>query len=69
MIGTDTHSATRWETYPDLIATHRQWLSQLPKDVAEAIAWRNAARVFGTGGRKELAGPQPAGSTCVTPRS
>jgi hypothetical protein len=69
MIGTDTHSATRWETYPDLIATHRQWLSQLPKDVAEAIAWRNAVRVFGAGGRKEFAGPQRAGSACVTPRS
>jgi predicted TIM-barrel fold metal-dependent hydrolase len=69
MIGTDTHSATRWETYPDIVDDHRRWLMQLPKDVAEAIAWRNAARVFGAGGRQEFAGPRIAGSACVTPRS
>ncbi len=69
MIGTDTHSATRWETYPDIVNEHRRWLSQLPKDVAEAIAWRNAVRVFGAGGRQEFAGPRSAGSACVTPRS
>lgn len=69
MIGTDTHAPGRWASYPDLIEAHRQWLTQLPREVAEAIAWRNAVRVFGSGGRKEFAGPQPAGSACVTPRS
>jgi hypothetical protein len=69
MIGTDTHAGTRWESYADLVDTHRRWLAQLPGDVAEAIAWGNAVRVFGSGGRKEFGKPAPVGSTCVTPKS
>ncbi len=47
MIGTDTWTAWRWPLYVGLIQQHRAWLRQLPRDVAEKIAHRNAARLFG----------------------
>ncbi len=34
---------------------HRDWLNRLPRDLAEDIAFRNAARIFGSGGLAELA--------------
>ena len=49
MIGTDTYVALRWGDYGDLIGEHRQWLAQLPRAAAEAIAYCNAARRFGAG--------------------
>ena len=52
MIGTDTYVARRWARYGELIEEHRQWLAQLPRAVAEAIAYRNAARQFGAGKQK-----------------
>lgn len=54
LIGTDTYTTGRWEQYGDLIAQHRLWLAALPPEVAQAIAWRNAVRLFGDGGRPEL---------------
>lgn len=54
MIGTDTHLNSRWEVYPDLVEEHRRWLAQFPREVAEAIAYRNAVRHFGAGNRKAL---------------
>ena len=56
MVGTDTYMTGRWDAYGDLVEEHRRWLAQLPRDVAEAIAWGNAARLFGAGtgaGRKD----------------
>ncbi len=47
MVGTDTYVTGRWDAYGDLIEEHRRWLAQLPPDVGEAIAWGNAARLFG----------------------
>jgi len=47
LIGTDTYVTSRFDEYGELIAQHRQWLAQLPPDVAEAIAFRNAARLAG----------------------
>lgn len=47
MIGSDTYVNSQWDTYDELIADHRNWLGQLPRDVAEAIAYRNAVREFG----------------------
>lgn len=51
MIGTDTWTVggtftgnERWDTYPEIVKGIRGWLSQLPPDVAEAIAYRNAER-------------------------
>jgi predicted TIM-barrel fold metal-dependent hydrolase len=47
MVGSDTWSASRWESYSDLIAEYRGWLGQLPREVAERVAWRNGAELFG----------------------
>jgi len=51
MIGTDTWTAggtftgnERWDAYPQIVNGIRGWLAQLPTDVAEAIAYRNAER-------------------------
>lgn len=47
LIGTDTWTAWRWPAYVGLVQQHRQWLRQLPHDVAQKIANRNAARLLG----------------------
>ena len=47
MIGTDTWTNSRWDEYQALIDLNRRWLSKLPRDVAERIAFRNAERLFG----------------------
>ena len=47
MIGTDTWIASRWPQLPRLMAEVRAWLRQLPRDVAERIASRNAEALFG----------------------
>lgn len=51
MVGTDTWTVggtltgnERWDTYAQIVAGIRLWLGQLPTDVAEAIAYRNAER-------------------------
>lgn len=51
MIGTDTWTAggtftgnERWDVYAEIVNGIRAWLAQLPTDVAEAIAYRNAER-------------------------
>jgi len=51
MIGTDTWTAggtftgnERWDVYAEIVNGIRGWLAQLPTDVAEAIAYRNADR-------------------------
>ncbi len=46
MVGTDTYVTARWHDYANLIEQHRAWLGQLPREPAEAIAWRNATRMF-----------------------
>jgi len=47
MMGTDTWVNSQWSRYSDLIAINRQWLSMLPKDIAERIAYKNAELLFG----------------------
>ncbi len=47
MIGTDTWVTSQWTTLPRLMANVQRWLHQLPRDVAEQIAYRNAERLFG----------------------
>lgn len=47
MVGTDTFTPERWFYVVDHAQWSRQWLADLPGDVAEAIAWRNGERVFG----------------------
>jgi hypothetical protein len=46
MAGTDTWVTSRWEALPGSVAEVRRFLSQLPRDVAEKIAYRNAERLF-----------------------
>ena len=54
MIGTDTYQEFRWDVYEELVDEHRAWLDLLPPDLARAIAYRNAVRLFGAGKRKDL---------------
>jgi len=41
MVGTDTYVPERWHFVPEHSATARRWLSQLPREAAERIAWKN----------------------------
>lgn len=54
LIGTDTYVTSRWDGYGEIVEEHRRYLAQLPRETAEAIAWRNAARAFGAGEAPEL---------------
>ena len=42
MVGTDTFAPERWYYVGDHAAFSREWLSSLPEDLAERIAYRNA---------------------------
>lgn len=46
LLGSDTWVPERWPRVPDIMAGYRQWLQQLPQDVAKQIAWGNGARLF-----------------------
>jgi hypothetical protein len=46
MVGTDTFVPERWHYVPDHAAFSRAWLADLPPEVAERIAWRNAEALF-----------------------
>ena len=46
MIGSDTWVNGQWDNYDGIIALNRLWLSKLPRDVAEKIAYKNAERLF-----------------------
>lgn len=46
LIGSDTWITERWDQYSKIMAEYRAWLEQLPPDVADGIAWRNAERLF-----------------------
>lgn len=47
MVGSDTWVNSQWDNYAAIIAANREWLSKLPREVAEKIAYRNAERLFG----------------------
>lgn len=47
MVGTDTPSPERWHYIVEHARLARSWLSELPGDVAEKIAWRNGEALFG----------------------
>jgi len=46
MVGTDTWVVSRWGTLAEGMREIRGWLGQLPREVAEQIAYRNAERLF-----------------------
>jgi hypothetical protein len=47
MVGSDTWVNEQWDSYLQIIATNRLWLSQFPRPIAEQIAYKNAERLFG----------------------
>ncbi len=57
MVGSDTGTLADWDRLGELYAFHRAWLAGLPGDVAEAIAFRNAARLLSL--PLPAAGPRP----------
>ncbi len=46
MAGTDTFTPERWPYIVEHARWSREWLAQLPPDVAEKIAWRNGETLF-----------------------
>ena len=46
MVGTDTFSPERWHYIGSHADYSRAWLADLPKPLAEQIAWRNAERLL-----------------------
>jgi hypothetical protein len=46
-VGTDTFTPERWLYVGEHASTARTWLSTLPRDIAEKIAWRNAETLLG----------------------
>ena len=47
MVGSDTWINQRWSSYDETMRGYRAWLGDLPDDVAQRIAWGNAAGLFG----------------------
>ncbi len=47
LLGSDTWINERWQSYPSIMGGYRAVLGELPHDVAEMIAWKNGARLFG----------------------
>ena len=47
MFATDAHMANRWANYQTIVRRWRRLLGQLPPDAAAAIAYGNAARLYG----------------------
>ena len=45
-IGSDTWINAQWDNYENIIAFDRNWLAQLPPEVAKKIAFDNASRLF-----------------------
>ena len=47
LVGTDTWVVSQWTNLPLLMGRLRDWLRQLPPDVAQAVAFGNAERLLG----------------------
>jgi hypothetical protein len=48
MVGTDTYTAERWHYVIEHANWSRGWMADLPREVAERIAYRNGDAVFGS---------------------
>ena len=46
LLGTDTFTPERWYYVPEHARWSRQWLADLPADVADRIAWKNGETIF-----------------------
>jgi hypothetical protein len=47
VVGTDTWVPSRWAEVSELAAFYRRMLGELPRDVAERVAYRNGLAMFG----------------------
>ncbi len=47
LVGSDTWVNQRWSAYDEIMGGYRRWLGELPPEVAQRIAWGNAAALFG----------------------
>lgn len=47
LVGSDTWINGRWQGYEGLMQEAREWLGELPPEVARRIAWDNGAELFG----------------------
>ena len=47
MVGTDTWVTSQWDRFAQIQTGVRAWLDQLPRDIAEQIAYRNAQKFVG----------------------
>jgi hypothetical protein len=56
MIGSDTWINAQWDSYEEIIAVNREWLSQFSRPIAEQIAYKNAELLFGRKVEKRLIG-------------
>lgn len=52
MVGTDTFTPERWHYVGEHAEWSRGWLADLPRDVAERIAWKNGEELFGSALRR-----------------
>jgi hypothetical protein len=52
LTGVDTFSTRRWTQFDGVTRDIRGWLAQLPAEVAERIAYRNAASLFPVAGNQ-----------------
>ncbi len=48
MVGTDTFTPERWHYVVEHANWSRGWLGDLPRNVAERIAWKNGEELFGS---------------------
>jgi hypothetical protein len=48
LVGTDTFTPERWHFVVEHANWSRQWLADLPAEVAERIGWKNGDALFGT---------------------
>lgn len=46
MVGVDTYSTARWHGYDSAVETIRNWLAQMPEEIALQLALANAARLY-----------------------
>ncbi len=47
LVGVDTYWTPRWRGFDEVVLRLRRWLDQLPPEVADRLAYRNAAELFG----------------------
>jgi predicted TIM-barrel fold metal-dependent hydrolase len=47
MVGTDTWATSQWDRFAAIQTGMRGWLNQLPRDVAEKLAYHNARKFLG----------------------